>query len=222
MSDNIQELTAEHHALVAMLDTHAWDKERSDRLYEVNRLLNKHHNYSKLYYRGGYEYPETSKYKIGEQVEEALKVGCHKRFFMPTHVMLGVDNIMRLSPCTPYDYNNEEHQQMMREKYAMRLSVDSSRIEYGDERININAHLSFSYYLDGNMREANLDIYIHDGYSWEESGVNWSAMGTKDTTLTAIYAEMMLIACQIHDSLFSVAMKIKHTKPEPLDIPPQV
>ena len=222
MSNNIQELTAEHHSLVAMLDTDAWDKERSDRLYEVNKLLNKHHNYSKLYYRGGYEYLETSKHSIGEHMRESLKKGLTKRFFMPTHVMLGVDNIMALSPCTPYDYSNEEHQLMMREKYVMRLVVDSHRIKYGDERIDINAHLSFSYYLDGNMREANLDAYVRDGYSWEEGGVNWSAMGTKDTTLTAIYAEMMLIACKVHDSLYCVAMNIKHTKPEPLDIPPQV
>lgn len=222
MSDNIQELTAEHHHLVSLLNREEWSKENSDRLQEVNKLLNKHHNYSKLYYRGGYEYPETSKHKIGEQMREALKQGHTKRFFMPTHVMLGVDNIMRISPCTPYDYSNEEHQQMMREKYAMRVIVDSRKIAYGDEHIDITAHLSFSYYIDGNMRECNLDIYVRDGYQWQTSGVNWSAMGTMDTTLTAIYAEMMLIACEIHDSLFCVARNIIHKKPEPIDNPPQV
>lgn len=221
MSDIIQELTAEHHALVSLLPTEAWDKERSDRLHEVNHLLNGYYNYNKMYYRGGYEYPETSKHSIGEHMREALKNGAVKRFFMPTHVMLGVDNIMALSPCTPYDYNNKEHQQMMREKYAMRLIVDSQKIAYGDERFDITASLSFSYYLDGNMKEANLDIYVRDGYKWQVSGVNWSAMGTMDTTLTAIYAEMMLIACAIHDSIYSVAMSIKHTKQEPIDNAPQ-
>lgn len=221
MSDNIQELTAEHHALVAMLHTHAWDKERSDRLHEVNRLLNKHHNYSKLYYRGGYEYPETSYYNIGRDMHDALKRGLCKRFFMPTHVALGMDNIASLSPCTPYDYNNEEHQQMMREKYVMRLSVDAFGIKYGDERFEINAHLSFSYYLDGNMREANIDIHVRDGYKWQASGINWSAMGTMDTNISAIYAEMILIGCKIHDSLYCEAKKIQHTKPDPIDNPPQ-
>lgn len=222
MSDNIQELTAEHHRLVSLLPTEAWNKENSDRLYEVNNLLNKHHNYSKMYYRGGYEYPETSKHCIGHHMREALKNGHTKRFFMPTHVTLGVENIMRISPCTPYDYTNEEHQKMMREKYVMRLIIDSQKIAYGDERFDITAHLSFSYYIDGNMRECNLDIHVREGYRWQASGVNWSAMGTMDTTLTAIYAEMMLVACEIHNSLYCEGMSIMHTKPEPIDNPPQV
>jgi hypothetical protein len=152
---------------------------------------------------------------------ETLKSGGRKYFFMRTHVMLGVENIMQLSPCTPYDYSNEEHQEMMREKYAMRLTVDSRKIAFGDERFDITANLSFSYYDEGNMKDCNLDINVRDGYQWQGSGVNWSAMGTRDTALTAIYAEMMLIACVIHNALFTTARGIVHTKPEPIDNAPQ-
>ena len=133
--------------------------------------------------------------------------------FFSSYSYLDEQSVINLSAITPYDYENIEHKMMMQEKRVVRLTINPHAVKHDCERVDISAHLSFSYYIEGNLREIDLDIYVRDGYKWATSGVNWSAMGTTETNIVIIYAEMMRVACEIHNSLHSTAMSIKNTKP---------
>jgi hypothetical protein len=212
MSNDIEQLKAERQTIMDILDTQQ-DAKMGERLIEINHLLNNENKYSNVYYRGFGEYIESTPNNVGEKFRKQIENGEYIHVFFPSHPYLLERGLINLSPITPYDYNNTQHQKMMKEKYVIRLTINPHKIKFGDERIDISAHLSFSYYDEGNLREIDLDIYVREGFKWSTSGINWSAMGTTDTCIASIYAEMMLMGCKIHNSLSSVAMSIKHTNP---------
>lgn len=220
MENNIEQLKAERLTIINTPDKD-FDAKMSKRLREINFLLNTENKYNKVYYRGFGEYTECSPVFVGDKFRKQIENGERINAFFKSHHHIDDQSITNLSPVTTYDCNSMEHRQMMHEKRVVRLLINPSKVTYGCERIDISANLSFSYYIDENLREINLDIYVRDGYRWESNGINWSAMGTTDTNIALIYAEMIKIGVTIHDSLFCTAMSIKHTKPAPLDNSPQ-
>jgi hypothetical protein len=214
MSQNIEQLKAERITIMEALERMR-DTKMSERLRDINYLLNVENQWSNVYYYGFGEYIEVGNPDfIGEIFRKQIASGEHIHAYLSSHGNLDAQAVSNLSPCTPYDYENMEHKCMMKEKSAVRISINPRPVEYGCTHFDISTNLSFSYYLEGNQYEMNLDIYVRDGYKWTAQGINWSAMGTTTPEIALLYAEMIKVGVQIHNSLNSTAMHIKHTAPE--------
>jgi hypothetical protein len=214
MSQNIEQLKAERITIMEALERMR-DSKLSERLRDINYLLNVENQWSNVYYYGFGEYIEVGNPDfIGEIFRKQIASGEYIHAYLSSHGNLDAQAVSNLSPCTPYDYENMEHKCMMKEKSTVRVTINPRPVEYGCTHFDISTNLSFSYYLDGNRYEMNLDIYVRDGYKWTASGINWSAMGTTTPEIALLYAEMIKVGVQIHNSLNSTAMHIKHTAPE--------
>ena len=213
MSNDIEQLKAERTTIMEALER-MQDTKMSERLRDINYLLNTENNWSNVYYYGFGEYIEVGNPDfIGEIFRKQIESGEYVHAYLSSHTHLDAQTVSNLSPCTPYDWENMKHKCMMKEKFTVRIKLNPRPVKYDCEKIDISTNLSFSYYLEGNLYEMDLDIYVRDGYQWATNGINWSAMGTTETHIALLYAEMIKLGVRIQHSLYSVAKHIKYIAP---------
>jgi len=218
MDHDINALTQER---INLIETNEWNDATEARLLELEFILNQHHKRDKIFFRNGMDYIQSSPAMVGRNISQSLKDGQWASVFFSSHVEIGADTMMSITPCDNYDYANEEHQKMMLEKYVITLKVNS-KYKITDNDFDVSAQMSFSYYEHNSQREMNLDIYVGgENKRWFQSGINWSAMGTCEPRICDTYANMMRMAVDIHRSITSECRKIAASLPKPLDNPPQ-
>lgn len=221
MEHDINALTQERTALI---EANEWNDETEARLLHLEFLMNDHHKRNKVYFRNGMDYTESSPAMVGYNIRDILKDGGMANIFFNSHVEVGADAIIAISPCENYDYNNIEHQKMMREKHVLTLQV-RSRSKVTSDEYDVSAELRFSYYEDGVQRDMSIDIYVRNNcgmWNHRSSGINWSAMGTQETHICGIYASMLQMGVDIHRSIESQCRQIMASLPKPLDNSGQV
>jgi len=186
--------------------------------------MNQHHKREKVYFRNGMDYTESSPAMVGHDIRDILKDSGMASIFFNSHIEIGVDAIMAISPCDDYDYNNIEHQKMMREKHVLTLQINNRQKITSDD-YDMSAELRFSYYEHGRQRDMSIDIYVRNGcgkWNHRSNGVNWSAMGTQEPHICGIYASMLQMGVDIHRSIDSQCRQIMASLPKPLDNSGQV